>query len=332
VNDAPAIGAPGRTDAPWDCVVVGGGAAGLSAALVLGRARRRTLVVDAGEPSNRAAEGIGGLLGHDRRPPHELYGIGRDELATYPSVEVRTARAMTAADTGANLELELDDGSHERTHTLLLATGMDYHPPDVPGVAERWGRSVFHCPFCHGWEVRDRPLGVLDRGDRAVERALLLRCWSDDVTLFTNGPLDLDAAARARLHRAEVDLDERVIGALRGEGSQLEAIAFADGRERACEGLLVAAPMQQRSSLAAQLGARVADPAGPSGPLAIDAMFRTSVPRVYAAGDVGAHALPSVATAVAAGSVAAKTVVQDLVAAAYASDAFAADASSATTA
>ena len=303
---------------PRDCIIVGGGAAGLSAALVLGRARRRTLLVDAGEQSNRMAEGIGGLLGYDRRPPEALYRAGRDELAAYPSVEVRGGHVVGAIDRGGTFDLELDDGSRERARRVLLATGMDYRFPEVPGVAQRWGRSVFHCPFCHGWEVRDRPLGVLDRGALAVQRALLLRFWSDDVTLLTNGAADLGSGDLDRLQRAGVVLEERVVGALRGPGSTLEAVAFTDGSERRCEGLLLAVTLYQRSTLATQLGARIAEP-GPvvAEAVAIDTMFRTSIPGLFAAGDVGTQS-PSVATAVAAGSTAAAAVVHDLLAEAYA--------------
>ena len=129
---------------------------------MLGRARRRTLVVDAGAPEQPPAHGIGGLLGHDGRPPAELYADGRAELAAYPPSRCAPARSCAASATTAASSLELADGSRERARRVLLATGMDYRPPALPGIAERWGRSVFHCPFCHGWEVRDRPLGVLD--------------------------------------------------------------------------------------------------------------------------------------------------------------------------
>jgi NADPH-dependent 2,4-dienoyl-CoA reductase/sulfur reductase-like enzyme len=155
-------------DIEWDCVVVGGGAAGLSAALVLGRSRRRTLVVDEGEQSNLAAHGIGGLLGHDGRPPAELYAAGRAELSAYPTVEVRHGAVTTGASDGDSFVLELTDGSRVRTRRVLLATGMAYEAPPITGLAELWGRSAFHCPFCHGWEARDQPLAVLAQGDRAV--------------------------------------------------------------------------------------------------------------------------------------------------------------------
>ena len=201
-------------DIVWDCIIVGGGAAGLSAALVLGRARRRTLLVDAGDQSNLAAHGIGGLLGHDGRSPAELYAIGRDELAAYPSVQLRTGEVVAGERVADVFELELGDGRRERARRVLLATGMDYRPPSLPGLAELWGRSVFHCPFCHGWEVRDQPLAVLARGDKAVHAALLLRGWSDDVVLLTDGPAGLDDDDRLRLAAAGIPIDERPVAEL----------------------------------------------------------------------------------------------------------------------
>jgi thioredoxin reductase len=301
----------------WDCIVVGGGAAGLSAALTLGRARRRTLVIDAGEPSNRTAEGIGGLLGYDGRPPEELYRAGRAELTKYASVEVRTGRVTGGTVGDDKFELELEDGSREVARKVLLATGSEYRPPRLPGVAERWGRSVFHCPFCHGWEVRDRPLGVLDPGPRGAERALLLRFWSDDVTLFTNGSAEIASDDAARLVDADVTVEERAVVKLEGPGASLAAVVVADGGEIACEGLLVVAPMHQRSALASQLGAQVTGAGSPMETVEIDAMCRTTVPGLFAAGDVGATVPPSVATAIAAGSTAAKTIVHDLIGESY---------------
>jgi thioredoxin reductase len=305
-------------DTTWDCIVVGAGAAGLSAALVLGRARRPTLVVDAGGQSNRPAEGIGGLLGHDGRPPAEFYAAGRKELAAYPTVELRSGQVVSGERHDAGFALDLADGSRELARRVLLATGMDYRFPALPGIAERWGRSVFHCPFCHGWEHRDQPLGVLDRGPRGVQRALLLRSWSDEVTLLADGPAELDADDAERLSAAGVTVDERPVAGLRGPGSSLTAVAFADGGERPCRGLLVPVTLHQRSDLAQQLGAAAAEP----GPIAVDAVeidptFHTSVSGLLAAGDVSAQ-MQSVANAVAAGSTAAAMIVHDLVAEAHA--------------
>jgi thioredoxin reductase len=301
-------------DVVWDCVIVGGGAAGLSAGLVLGRARRRTLVMDAGDQSNLAAHGIGGLLGHDGRPPAQLYAMGRRELAAYPSVEVRTGEVVSGERADGGFVLKLADGRRESARRVLLATGMEYRPPSLPGLAELWGRSVFHCPFCHGWEVRDQPLAVLARGELAVHKAQLLRNWSDDVVLLTDGPAELDAEDRTRLAVAGVAVDERPVAELVAQNGELAAIAFADGDHLARRGLLVAGTLHQRSRLAEQLGAAFAEPTPVAqDPLDVDAQWRTTVPGVFAAGDVSAQ-LPQVAGAIAAGSQAAAAVVQSLLA------------------
>jgi thioredoxin reductase len=300
-------------DTIWDCVVVGGGAAGLSAGLVLGRARRRTLLVDAGQQNNLAAHGIGGLLGHDGRPPGELYEAGRREIAAYPSVEVRTGEVVTGERAGEVFELELSDGRRERTRRVLLATGVQYRPPALPGLAELWGRSVFHCPFCHGWEVRDQPLAVLANGERAVQSSLLLRGWSDDVVLLTGGPAEIDADARSRLAAAGVVIDERPVAELASSNGELEAIVFTDGTRLARSGLLVATTLHQRSQLAEQLGVRFGEPTpAAANPIAVDELCRTTVPGVFAAGDNTSAQISQVASAIATGSLAAASVVRSL--------------------
>jgi thioredoxin reductase len=298
----------------WDCIIVGGGAAGQSAGLVLGRARRRTLLIDAGHQSNLAAHGIGGLLGHDGRSPLELYAMGRRELAVYPSVEVRIGEVVSGARADGGFVLELADGRRESARRVLLATGMEYRPPPLPGLAGLWGKSVFHCPFCHGWEVRDQPLAVLARDELAVHKALLLRGWSDDVALLTDGPAELNAEDCTRLAVAGVAVDERSVCELIAQNGELVAVEFTDGTRLARRGLLVAGTLHQRSRLAEQLGAAFAAPTPVAhDTLDVDAQWRTTVPGVFAAGDVSAH-LPQVAGAIAAGSQAAAAVVQSLLA------------------
>ncbi len=301
----------------WDCIVVGAGAAGLSAALVLGRARQRTLVVDAGRQSNLVAHGIGGLLGNDGRPPAEFYAAGRNELAAYPTVELRSGEVVAGERRDGGFVLDMADGSQETARRVLLASGMDYRFPPLPGIPERWGRSVFHCPFCHGWEVRDQPLGVLDRGATGVHRALLLRVWSDDVTLLANGPAELEADDVERLRRAGVTIDERPVAELCGPGTTLTAVVLSDGTERRLGGLLVPVTLYQRSPLAEQLGAAAGSP-GPvvADAVEVDSMFQTGVPGLSAAGDLSCQ-MPSVANAIAAGSNAAAMIVRSVVSEAY---------------
>ncbi|PQD98082.1 NAD(P)/FAD-dependent oxidoreductase [Mycobacterium sp. EPG1] len=293
----------------WECVVVGGGAAGLSAALVLGRARRRTLVVDAGRQSNLAAHGIGGLLGFDTVPPAELYARGRRELARYPSVRVHDGEVTSAAPSEDGFTVGLAGGETLRTRRILLAMGMRYEYPQLPGMAELWGNSVFHCPFCHGWEVRDRPLAVLAAGERGVHMATLLRRWSDDVVLLASG---LTEDQRMRLAGAAVGIDERPVAELRSTERELSAVVFEDGTDLPRGGLLVETTLHQRSSLATELGAEFAPPNPVTAEsIAVDAMYRTTVPGVFAAGDVSAQ-MPQVAAAIAAGSGAAASVVASI--------------------
>ncbi|AKS30884.1 NAD(P)/FAD-dependent oxidoreductase [Mycolicibacterium goodii] len=300
-------------DHEWECVVVGGGAAGLSAALVLGRARRRTLLVDAGEPSNGVAPVIGGLLGHDRRPPRELYAQGRRELQAYPSVTFREGCVLRGARSDGGSVLDLDDGSRVTAKRVLLATGMQYCPPPLPGIEQLWGVTVFQCPFCHAWELRDRRLATLAAGAEGVNTALMLRGWSDDVVLLTDGPSELSADQRRLLDNAEVGVDERRVVELIGQDDRLTAIAFADGTRLERDGLLVEAPLRQRDDLAGQLGAQCAAGELASDAIGIDEMHRTSVHSVFAAGDTCTEE-PSVASAIAAGSQAAKIIVQSLLA------------------
>ncbi|ORB66233.1 NAD(P)/FAD-dependent oxidoreductase [Mycolicibacterium tusciae] len=298
----------------WDCIIVGGGAAGLSAGLVLGRARRRTLLVDAGAQSNLPAHGIGGLLGHDGRSPAELYEIGRSELSVYPSVEVRSGEVVTGERSEGDFVLQLADGTRERTRRVLLATGMEYRPPELPGLAQLWGGSAFHCPFCHGWEMRDQPLAVLARGPRAVHSALLLRGWSDDIVVLTDGPDGLEDDDRVRLAHANITIDERRVAELDSENGELSAVVFTDGTRLARKGLLVATTLHQRSNLAEALGAEPADPTPVAqNPIAVDGFYRTTAPGVFAAGDLSVQ-MPQVAAAIASGSHAAAAVVQSLMA------------------
>jgi thioredoxin reductase len=295
----------------WECAVVGAGAAGLSAALVLGRARRQVVVIDAGHQSNRASPTIGGLLGYDQRSPAELYAQGRSELEAYPSVEFRTGEVVRGSSGEDGYLLELADGENLSARRVLLATGMNYNPPDLPGIGELWGSSVFQCPFCHGWEMRDKRLAALASGEEAVHAALMLRGWSDDVMLLTDGPTQLDSEQLRMLQVAKVEVDQRRVVELASIEGRLTAVVFADGDRLERDGLLVEAPLSQRTRLAEQLGA-----ACTPGPLAgdaldVDQIHRTNAPTVFAAGDVCTKQ-PHLAGAIAAGSQAAMIIVQSL--------------------
>jgi len=291
-----------------ECAVVGGGAAGLSAALVLGRARRRVAVFDVGGQSNRPAAGVGGLLGHDGTPPERLYELARAQLGAYPSVELRDEEVVAARPEVGGFALTGGSGAATLARRVLLATGMRYEPPDLPGLEALWGDTVFHCPFCHAWELRDRPLAVYGRGPEAVHQALLLTGWSQDVIVLSDGPAPFDAADRARLRSAGVAIDERRVARLDAAGGALRAVVFDDDGELARAGLLVHAPLRRRSRLAEDLG--VAFTA--AGTIEVDEWGATGVPGLYAAGDVAAP-IQQVSLAVAAGARAAVAITRELI-------------------
>jgi thioredoxin reductase len=271
--------------ATYDCVVVGGGIAGLSAALVLGRARRRTLIVDNGEQSNRAARHVGGLLGHDGTPPDELYELGRRQVGAYDAVEFREAQVVDARSESDEFVIALPGGEEVRSRALVLATGMAYEVPDVPGFAELWGDAVFHCPFCHGWDVRDQAVAVYGPPEIAQRYAALLAAWTDDVTI--------------------VDPDE--VAGVRVENGTLRALVRHDASEAPCDAILVYVPLRRRDDLAERLGLELTE----TGFIRVDGEAHTSVPGVYAAGDL-AVAPQQVAVALGSGHLAGLVATREL--------------------
>jgi thioredoxin reductase len=240
-----------------------------------------------------------------------LYAAGRTELASYPTVRVLDGDVTTVRRTNEVFDVLFGTGQTETARRVLLATGMEYQVQQLPGLAPLWGRSVFHCPFCHGWEVADQPVAVLARGERAVHLALLLRNWSEDIVVLTDGPAEFDDAELRTFAAAGVRIDERAVVELESSDGELAAIRFSDGDRLPRRGLLVAATLRQRSALAEQLGVETTAGRIAADAIAVDLLGRTSVPGVFAAGDVTGQ-MPQVAAAIAAGSAAAAAVVQSL--------------------
>jgi thioredoxin reductase len=287
---------------------VGGGPAGLSAALVLGRARRRVLVLDTGRPANAASNAVGGLLGQSGIAPVELRRSGREQVADLPTVEIRGVAVLGAERCAGQLAVTPEDGAAVRTRALVLAHGLRYEPPALPGIEALWGRSVFHCPFCDGWEVRDRRLAVHGNGPEAARSALVVAGWSGDVVLCTDGPARLDGA-RAALARAGVRVRDERIRRLTGTAGRLECIEFDGGPDEHRDALFVRTHRGQPNALAAELGCDVTE----AGAIVTDDDGRTGVPGVYAAGDAATDRVRSVANAMGSGSRAAYAVALDLV-------------------
>jgi thioredoxin reductase len=279
---------------PYDAVIVGGGPAGLSAALVLGRARKRVLVVDEARPANAVSQGVGGLLGHDRVKPADLRDSGRRQLEEH-DVELRHCAVEDVERIRDGFLITPADGPPVRAHALVLAHGLRYDPPPLPGIEALWGRSVFHCAFCDGWEVRDRPLAFHGSGPAAVRSALVLASWSNDVVLCTDGAPNPGGAVLAA---AGVRVRTEPIARLAGHDGSLEQIEFSEGLSERREALFVNTRRDQPNGLAAALGCELTE----AGTIVTDADGRTTVPGVFAAGDAATAHSRSVANAIGTGS------------------------------
>jgi thioredoxin reductase len=287
------------TDPPFDVAIVGGGPAGLAAALVLGRMRRRVLLLDVGDPAHGVSDGVHGLFGHDGTPPLDLREAAREQLRPYESVTVQTVAVEEARLTPRGFSVTATATTSE-AGVLLLATGVRYELPPIEGVAEVWARGAYHCPYCHGWEVRDRPLAAYGTG--AAGLALLLTSVSDDVVLLTEGSPDLEPDEAERLESAGVMVRDDRVARLEAEGGRLARIVFADGSTDDRAGLFLV-PSFTPSPLPAQLGCELDE----SGAIVIDEDGRTSVPGVFAAGDATTDKKAAVLAA-AAGSRAAYAI------------------------
>ncbi|RYY96447.1 MAG: NAD(P)/FAD-dependent oxidoreductase [Chitinophagaceae bacterium] len=292
----------------YDVLVIGGSYAGLSAAMALGRSRRRTLVIDSGRPCNRQTPQSHNFLTEDGTAPAAIVARAREAVARYESVRRHAGRAVAAEPIEGGFRVHTDDGSVHEGRKLLFATGVEDLLPPLPGFAACWGISVLHCPYCHGYEVRDAPLGVLANGDLAFEFARLIRHWSADLTLFANGPATLSDAQRERLQQRGVRIDERELAAIRHRSGELEALVFADGAEHALRALFARPAFRQHSDLPARLGCALTE----AGHVAVDEFGRTGVPGIFAAGDCTTM-FRAVSVAVAAGTKAGAMVNKELI-------------------
>jgi thioredoxin reductase len=291
----------------YDVIVIGGSAAGLSAALVLTRARRRVAVVDSGEPRNAPAAHMQGFLSRDGMPPRELVAIGRAEVCRYGGELVEDVVSEVRRVDGSRFEVRLASGATLAARRLLFATGLRDEVPDVPGVRERWGRDLLHCPYCHGYEVRDLPIGVLGRGPETVQHALIIRQWSPDVVLFTHGG-ELTPTERDQLGARGVDVVEAPVTRLVVEGDALAGVELQDGRVIGRSAVFVRPHFVPNNDLLVSLGCRT----GPDGWPVVDKTGATSAPGVWVAGNA-ANPRAQVITAAGEGSAAAIALNNDLV-------------------
>ena len=282
----------------WDVIIVGGGAAGLSAAMFLGRCRRDVLLFDDGKPRNAMSHRLHGFLSRDGMAPAEFLSAGRDQLKPYTSVTSQAARVVDATRRASGFSVRTDDGEEFVTRKLLLTTGVVDHLPEQPGFRELYGYSVFVCPYCDGWEMRDKPLAVYGRGDdKGGGLALEMTIWSSDIVLCTDGPGELSDSFRHRLQNCGIAVREEKIVRLAGlpsvpHQSPFE-IEFESGPALARTGLFFNTDRHQASDLAVRLGSRNTDIKGCS----VDEKQMTDIPGLYVAGDASKDVLQLVVAA-----------------------------------
>ncbi|MFN8392498.1 MAG: NAD(P)/FAD-dependent oxidoreductase [Bdellovibrionota bacterium] len=264
-----------------DAVIVGGGAAGLSAALILGRCCRRVLVLDSGMPRNAKSQRMHGFVSRDGIAPLEFIAEARLQLSVYPNV-------MLVDDTVTSIQkkenyfiVATQSGRVEAAKRVLLATGIVDRIPDLPGFAELFGKSVFHCPYCDGWEVRGTPLGVWGRGHAAAKLAMTLTLWTKDIVVFSNGDPELEASDRAKLEQLQIAVVQNEVQRLVSDGDRLDSVAFADGSRFQRAALFLATGCSDSLHLARSLGCSLNDKGG----IITEGHACTSVDGLFAAGD-----------------------------------------------
>jgi thioredoxin reductase len=265
----------------FDVIIVGAGPAGLSAALVMGRCRRHVLVCDSGRPRNAASHGLQGYLTRDGIEPAEFLRIAREQLRQYETVALRHAEVIDARRVADTFEVTLASGEHLTSRRLLLATGVVDDIPQIEGLPAFYGTSVFHCPYCDGWEMRDQPLAIYGRGENGAGLALELILWSRDLVLCTDGPTDLDSKDIERLERHNIAIRDGKILRLEGNDGVLERLVFASGESLAVRGMFFSTGQRQASQLAEKLGCEFTD----QGCVDTGDYEMTNVRGVYVAGD-----------------------------------------------
>ena len=291
----------------YDVIIVGAGPAGLSAALMLGRCRRTVLVCDTGRPRNAASHALHGYLTRDGVAPREFLAIARSELVKYETVELRDVEVVGAECLDRRFRVTMAGGAQASARKLLLATGVVDNLPTIDGFRELYGRGVFHCPYCDGWEVRDQPLAIYGRGDRGLGLSLELTTWSRDLVLCTDGPSEIDDDGRGRLERNGIRIREDRVARLEGRDGVLERIVFENGSDLRRRALFFTTGQSQRSNLSNQLGCEFND----KGTVRTGKYETTHLPGLYVAGDAS-RAVQWVVVAASEGAEAAFAINTDL--------------------
>lgn len=291
----------------YDVIVVGGSYAGLSAAMSLGRSLRNVLVVDSGKPCNAPTPHSHNFLTQDGRTPAEIATIGKQQLESYKTVHFQNDIALTGKKISGGFELSMQSGKHVSARKLIFATGIKDQLPDIPGFSACWGRSVIHCPYCHGYEFHHKKTAILGSGETAMHYALLVRNLTDDLTVLTNGVADFSEEQLTKLRKHNIPVIGSEVAAIGHHNGQVYHVAFGNGNNIAFDAVYFRPPFIQHSDIPQALGCELTE----QGYLKIDAVQKTSVDGVFACGD-NSSMMRSVANAVATGNFAGAVVNREL--------------------
>ncbi len=297
-----------KNQSPFDVIIIGGSYAGLSAGLALGRALRRVLIIDSGKPCNRQTPHSHNFLTHDGETPKAIWEKARAQVEKYDTITFYNGLATTGTKTETDFSITTEHGDTFLATKLLFASGISDQMPKISGFADCWGISVIHCPYCHGYEVRNEATGILYNGDMALEFSKLINHWTKDLTLFSNGPTTLTPEQQQKLESHQIRLVEKEVEAIEHHKGYLSHVVFKDGSKLAFKALYAKIPFVQHSEIPAQLGCELNE----HGFIKADAFQKTTVPGIYVCGD-SCTMMRSVSNAVATGTMAGAMLNKELI-------------------
>jgi len=292
----------------FDVIIIGGSFAGLAAAMALGRALKHVLVIDDGQPCNRQTPHSHNFLTRDGEPPATIAGIARQQVQAYKTVQFIKGRAIKGEKNNDGFSIQISNGESFNARKLVFATGIQDLLPAINGLQQCWGISVLHCPYCHGYEVKDSPLGILSNGDMAFEFCRMIHHWSKDLVLFTNGKANIAEEHLSAIKKHHITIIEDEIKELLHDKGHLNSVVFRNGKEHKLNALFYRADIRQHGSIPEQLGCEL----NKMGLITVDNLQRTSVAGIYAAGD-NSSMFRSVAIATAAGTMAGAALNKELI-------------------
>nr|WP_223285437.1 NAD(P)/FAD-dependent oxidoreductase [Paenibacillus sp. PL91] len=268
-----------------DCAIIGGGPAGLNAALVLGRARKNVVVIDEGRPRNGVTRHTHGFLTRDHISPSEFRRIAKEEISSYPSVYFEEDTAVSITGTDGDFQITTSQGKSYRSKKVLFAIGMKDLPLDIKGLADVYGKSAFICPYCDGWELREQPLVLIVKGADALHMAKMISGWTNHLTICTNGPDELTDAQREELNQHNVSIFDSPIFSIESNEGMVQDVVLEDSTKISCNGLFFRPKLVTGSDLPQQIGCEITE----TGTVIVDHFGKTNVPGIYSAGDAASQ-------------------------------------------